>query len=709
MAEMNYPHPPDGCTPGERVLFQALRRELPQEYFVWFEPTLFGKKHSARPDFLVIGKDIGLVVIEVKDWSVDAIQSATRDIFELREGSKITSRTNPERQAENQKRALMNEIRNYQHTDPQKYQSLLRKSGKHKGKLAFSINYMVAFPNISQKEWYSSEIQLYHVINSQNVLLKNDLKGNLVNKLRGSAIFTSSLTQEQINTIRWMIYPEIRIPRQKRLFTPSPEQTGIAKIDTYIPPKAKRLTKNLQAKLVRGVVGSGKTLILLFRAKFISEQNPNWKILILTYNKLLSKYLQEVFKEIGGNPEQVQIVHFHKWCKDLLDPHGLFTSPQDSDSQKGLITRILAEEKVEGFDPQFLAEEFSWIKERLDYKAWKDYPDPLKVKRSGRGRGFGRDEKQKRQEIYKLFLRYQEHLKQNRMMDWEDVPVNVLKGIEQGIIEPHQYHAILIDEAQDFAPSWFRVAFKMVKPETSMLFIAGDGAQRIYRRDFTWKELGLGISAKNSHILTHSYRSTREILEVAIETIRDSKTLVEELRNTGDGLIEPDKVGNDIPHGPIPYLLNFSSPEEEYEGIAKEIASLLEQGYAPKDIVVLQRHKNLIPKTIEAIQRRGIPCKELNSKINIFDSAIKVGTFHRAKGLEFEIAFVCGLEKFKVNEAIDTNDEKFQSLLDQERKLLYVGMTRARKILYITYNGNGDETSWIINRLRAKIDVLESL
>jgi hypothetical protein len=106
MAQLNYPHPPDGCQPGERLVFNVLGRQLPDDYFVWFEPTLFGQRHSARPDFLLLGRDIGLIVIEVKDWSLDRIRSATRDTVELITGSGLDIRTNPEKQVQQQFKAV---------------------------------------------------------------------------------------------------------------------------------------------------------------------------------------------------------------------------------------------------------------------------------------------------------------------------------------------------------------------------------------------------------------------------------------------------------------------------------------------------------------------------------------------------------------------------------------------------------------------------
>lgn len=701
MAQMNYPHAPDGCKPGERVVFNTLKRNLPDDYFVWFEPTLFGEKKSARPDFVVLGADIGLVTVEVKDWSIRGIHSANRDTFEIFAGSHVVTRTNPEKHAEFQRLALMKEIEHYRDTDPDKYQLLLEKRGKHKGKLAVPISALVVFPNITRTAWQSSELQLYHMINEKSVLLRDDLGETLLARLRNAPLFPATLSQTHMDTLRWMLYPETRVPyAPDNVF--DHDQIGIARIDTFLPTQARKLSWKPQAKLVRGVVGSGKTLILLFRAKFISEQNPNWRVLVLTYNKSLRDYLRQGFRQIGGDPNRVEIVNFHKWCHDLLVPCGLFRNPQDEISQKGLIGNILREADVAEFDPEFLVDEFNWIKERLYYKDWDDYLNPQKVKRAGRGRGLGRDERQKRQVIYDLFCHYQERLEQNKMCDWADVPIMVLRAMDEEVIERAQYHAVLIDEAQDFAPSWFRVAFAMVKPETNMIFIVGDGAQKIYRRNFTWKELGLGITSQNSYVLRRSYRSTREIIDVALEVIRDSQTLIAELESAGDIIVEPEKEYVEFRHGPLPVLLSFESPEQEYAGVAGEVLSLLQQGYLPKDIVILQRHRDGGEKVTQELRKHGITCSIIKGDLDVMAPVVKVCTFHSVKGLEFEIVFICGLEEFRMDKPVDAQDEEFQELLNQERKLLYVGMTRARERLYITYSGVGPE--WIVDRLQQKLN-----
>ncbi|MDR1401275.1 MAG: UvrD-helicase domain-containing protein [Endomicrobium sp.] len=58
-------------------------------------------------------------------------------------------------------------------------------------------------------------------------------------------------------------------------------------------------------------------------------------------------------------------------------------------------------------------------------------------------------------------------------------------------------------------------------------------------------------------------------------------------------------------------------------------------------------------------------------------------TLHLAKGLEFEYVFICGLEEglFPIWESVSNNEE-----LEEERRLMYVGMTRAKKNLYLCWS-----------------------
>jgi superfamily I DNA/RNA helicase len=205
-------------------------------------------------------------------------------------------------------------------------------------------------------------------------------------------------------------------------------------------------------------------------------------------------------------------------------------------------------------------------------------------------------------------------------------------------------------------------------------------------------------------VLTRSYRSTHEIIDVALETIRDSQSLLADLKNAGDSLVEPEAGEVEPRHGPLPVLLSFESPEKEHTGLAGEILSLLQRGYLPKQIVILQRHRSSNERLARELRRRGIAASIVRGELNLTDEAVKLCTLHSVKGLEFEVVFIAGLEEFQVDLPVETDSAEFQALLDQERKLLYVGMTRARQLLYISYSGVAPD--WIIERLRRKLTAM---
>ena len=73
-------------TNGEKRVFKLVKELLPNNSITWFDLRVSGK----YPDFVVLGSDLGLVVLEVKDWTINSILSADANYYELKDlGKKI--------------------------------------------------------------------------------------------------------------------------------------------------------------------------------------------------------------------------------------------------------------------------------------------------------------------------------------------------------------------------------------------------------------------------------------------------------------------------------------------------------------------------------------------------------------------------------------------------------------------------------------------
>lgn len=67
------------ATAGERLLFRTLKTYLPDDYIVYYEPEIRGK----RPDFVIIGPDLGMIVLEVKDYTKSTLLQINHDEWHI--------------------------------------------------------------------------------------------------------------------------------------------------------------------------------------------------------------------------------------------------------------------------------------------------------------------------------------------------------------------------------------------------------------------------------------------------------------------------------------------------------------------------------------------------------------------------------------------------------------------------------------------------
>lgn len=183
----------------------------------------------------------------------------------------------------------------------------------------------------------AENINLKTVLPNPQVAYRNELldweKDNfstdeLIDRLQ--SMFTvqfpfSSLTNEQINTIRGVIYPEIIIKEEKATINHVPSNFPLLsedKILITLDYKQESLAKTIGDghRIFFGVAGSGKTLLLIARAKLLINRNPQAKILILCFNISLASYLKSILHEDKNNPQyqKIEVYNFDQWAKKVL-------------------------------------------------------------------------------------------------------------------------------------------------------------------------------------------------------------------------------------------------------------------------------------------------------------------------------------------------------------------------------------------------------
>ncbi|MEY2874383.1 MAG: hypothetical protein RLZZ373_1754 [Pseudomonadota bacterium] len=266
---------------------------------------------------------------------------------------------------------------------------------------------------------------------------------------------------------------------------------------------------------------------------------------------------------------------------------------------------------------------------------------------------------------------------------YAELPHTIAQAVADGLMPGSRYSAVLIDEAHDFDDGWLRTAASMVSQDTRSLLVLYDDAQSIYqtsRRRFSFASVGIQAQGRTS-VLRLNYRNTAEVLALALACTRGR------LQPDGLARLRPDDAMQTVTpatsgrHGPKPVLLHARDPADEAEQIAEHIGAARTRGVAWSDMAVLCRTRTQLAPIAQALQRRGWPVDSMGAAdFRRFDwqrPRIRLLTLHSAKGLEFALVLVAGLQ------ALPWHGES----MDDAARLLYVAMTRATHALVLSACG----------------------
>jgi hypothetical protein len=324
MARM-YPEHMEGfeeATEGEKKVFRFLREAARphKDFTCWYQPSIGNK--GKVPDFILYGKKLGLLVLEVKDWASHQVLSYTPHHFTIQISGKTEQKTNPLRQAKGYANALMEGLRE----SPE----FVSREPAHEGGLKIPVGRMVVFPNISRQEYEDRGIRW--LIPMEMVLLREDLEptGEILcdpsgrkfqQRIGGAFPFSfKGLTGKEEAKLHFALWPEGKISLPARQGMGKEHiQWELATLDEAQARLALRLGQGHQ--ILKGPPGSGKTLVLVHRCCQLRRFQPKIKrILLVCFNIALVSYLKRLIQEkaIGTGEGGVRVCHFFELCSQVL-------------------------------------------------------------------------------------------------------------------------------------------------------------------------------------------------------------------------------------------------------------------------------------------------------------------------------------------------------------------------------------------------------
>jgi hypothetical protein len=652
------PATPVGSLPPEVLKTFRLFKTFPDDFTIWHHLTPW---EPDAPDFLLIDPDRRALLVKVSTQSDKEARSA---------GQMLLTGDERSQPGETQETAL---------------RAFLEKLGPD---VSAQVPCLVLFPNIPAKHLTAKQPGTASPSISwsgQEMLQPGNLPAWL-------ALFCGKRLRDfGVELLRTHFTPESRVPASLtvRPVDDTRQRAGLGdylldsrqelavKNDLELPLEQQNASKDFHVGIINGVAGSGKTLILLYRLRLLEALFPQKSFLVLTHNRPLIRDLKARYRRLTVElPHRVVWETFNGFCRRHWPESDEYpwTNPLARAPREKFIQA--AWEKYfagSSITADSLDSELDWFKDQIPM----DKATYLAVQR--KGRGFRLNQEQ-RVSMWDAMMEYQSQLKAKKSVDWGDVPRRMWHLVNEGQLDLPMYDVVLIDEAQFFAPIWFDIIRRIVRPKSGHLFIVADPTQGFLGRGTSWKSLGVDARGRTQN-LRRSYRTTHEILNFATLFYRKRVTR----DDTDDEILEPDLMN--MPRGVLPVLLPVRSAQDEVSIVATEIALLHKHGYPLRDLLVLHAEYG-VDALIETLNRHLGEGKAVDPKNALPEDCVRVTTLNAGTGLESPIVFLVGLNRlFEREQSLRLSEEEAERLVLENTRKVYMAATRAGQRLVITYVG----------------------
>ncbi|MBT9611897.1 MAG: ATP-dependent helicase [Burkholderiales bacterium] len=440
---------------------------------------------------------------------------------------------------------------------------------------------------------------------------------------------------------------------------------------------------------VSGAAGTGKTIVALHRAVFLTRTYPDSRVLLTTFSDTLADALRAKLRRLISNEphlgERLEVHSMNAIGQRLYESN----FGKANLASREMVRQVLGEvaSKVDGnkFSQQFLLTEWEQIVDAWQLGTWDAYRD---VKRLGRKT---RLPEQQRRALWSIFEQARSGLKARKLITHAEMFSRLASHLADSKHPPFDF--AVVDESQDIDVPQLRFLAALGGGRPNSLFFAGDLGQRIFQQAFSWKALGVDIRGR-SRTLHINYRTSHQI------RMQADQLLGPELSDV-DGNTEERRGTVSVFNGPAPAIQILSTPDEEIKVVARWLSDRRDEGIKPHEIGVFVRSAAELDRARGAVEGAGFPYKVLDEHVETTSGYVSISTMHLAKGLEFRtvVVMACDDEIIPSQERIETvaDDADLEEVYNTERHLLYVACTRARDHLLVT---SGDTPSEFLDDLR---------
>lgn len=492
-------------------------------------------------------------------------------------------------------------------------------------------------------------------------------------------------------------------------------------LSKFSDSQKKAITSSKNQILCIAGAGSGKTTVLTKRIEFLVKYRsvePK-KILAITFTR---KAMLEMRKRLSlpgtAHVEYVTVETFNSFSEKILLKHDNIAydketrvisyrdkiiiinkalSSQNTDMQ-GAITRYFSSSRENGKTQEQLANIF--ISDCFFVRDYFKFKNKPLEKSSFIAESSYTENIKARDMLISTCIYIEAYMKKYGLRDFADQLIDTIALFEKHKDLIPRYDHILIDEYQDINSTQIKL-IDILNPEN--IFCVGDPRQSIYGWRGSDIRYILNFEEKYPDCeiitLTENYRSTSRIVSLINKSIQ--KMGLPDLKSSSSppassppsslasSALKKDTIIKDIS------ISKYDTEDEEYEYLIQKItASELPRS----EIFVLARTNRQLNDISNMMKSRGIKhivrSDEMRKTVEASPDDITLATIHAIKGLEAELVFVvgCSMANFPCRGSehpviemlkVDEYDKE-----EEERRLLYVAMSRAKSALCLSYSGS---------------------